>query len=752
MKNFAALVLMMLTYVQFSSAQDVDKVKGTIKGVNPDGKTERLAGAHVIWMNTTKGTATEVDGTFTLPATDKTDSLVIRYIGYRSDTVKYTGKPVKVTLQSGKMLEEVEVVYEREATELSLIDPLNTQTLNQKELQKAACCNLSESFETNATVDASFTDAVTGTRQIRMLGLDGKYTQIMQDVIPNVRGLLSIYGLTYIPGAWIESIQLSKGMGSVINGYESMTGQINVNTKHPESDEIFHFNLYGNQGGRMEANANIKTKVGDKWKTIVLAHSELNSTRTDRNDDGFLDNPLRERALFRNEWRYKNPNGWRSKLQLNYLNSDTRSGQFDYDPSDEVGKMLYGVHRIEERVQGFAKLGYVFENQPWKSFGSQFSGTWYKNLSGFGNRSYNGEQQSFRANLMYNSMIGNTDHKFTTGLSYIQDDIRESLDSLEFGRLEQTPGAFFEYNWNQMEIFTLVGGLRADYNNFYGLMISPRFNFRYSISEMTSVKLAAGRGWRTANVIMENVGLLASDREFHFEGNSAGLPYGMEAEEATNYGINLTHKFRLLYRDGSMGLDFYRTDFQNQIVTDLDESAGEVHFYNLKHASFSNSAQAEVNYSPFKRWDVRLAYRWIDVQTKYLSGWKDKPLVSEHRGLVNIAYETRETEKEKQWKFDITGTYNGVMRLPETSGNPEEYQLDNQSNVFYIVNAQVTRVFGKRFEVYLGGENLLNVQQENPIIANEDPFGDYFDASLVYGPIFGRMVYGGLRYTINSGP
>jgi outer membrane receptor for ferrienterochelin and colicin len=730
------------------SAQSGGEVRGVVKGVSPEGKTERLAGAHVIWMKTSEGTATKVDGTFSMPLSEETDMLVIRFIGYQSDTVKYTGKPVKVTLQSGEMIEEALVVYEREATELSLIDPLNTQTMNRKELQKAACCNLSESFETNASVDASFTDAVTGTRQIEMLGLDGKYTQIMQDVVPSVRGLQSVYGLTYIPGDWIESIQVSKGMGSVVNGYESITGQINANTKSPDTEEKLHFNLYGNQGGRMEANANVRADVGEKWKTMVLAHGHINRTRRDMNDDGFLDNPLGETALFRNEWRFTGDNGWRGKYQLNYLSSGSQSGQFNFDPDDAVNRMLYGVVRNTERIQGFAKTGYVFDGQPWKSFGSQISGTFYDNESTFGNREYSGLQESFRINLLYSSMIGNTNHKFTTGVSYQQDGIRESLDSLNFDRTEQTPGAFFEYTWNNTEVFTLVAGMRADHSNFYGLMLSPRLHFRYSLSENTSAKLAAGRGWRTSNVIMENVGLLASSRNFFFEGNEAGNPYGMKAEEAWNYGVNLTHKFRLFYREGSLTLDYYRTDFENQVVTDLDESAGEVYFYNLENASYSNSAQVEVNYSPFRRVTLRMAYRWIDVRTKYRSGWKEKPLISEHRALANIGYETKEREDGKQWRFDVTGTFNGQMRLPKTSDNPVEYQLAGESEQFFIVNAQITRAFGKSFEVYLGGENLLNFQQENPIIANRDPFGEDFDASLVYGPIFGRMFYGGLRYTI----
>ena len=727
-----------------------DFIGGKVVGQKPSypSQTEPLVGAAIYWSKTRLGTVTDVNGEYRLQVAPNSDTLVVSYVGYKSEIFKHTGEStVDVKLILGEELGAADIEAERHSTEMSLINPLNVQTLDEKELCKAACCNLSESFETNAAVDASFTDAVTGTRQIRMLGLDGKYTQIMKDNIPLVRGLSTIYGLNYVPGAWINSIQISKGVGSVVNGYESITGQINVEHKNPDNAEKMYINVFYNRAGRIELNANFKQKINEKLSTTLLTHGEFLDRRWDMNNDGFIDAPLKKDVIVRNEWTLHS-GSLNGTYQFTYLIQEKLAGQMNFQPIQEALSPDWGMHLVAERMEAAAKTGYVLNEEKARSFGSQFSYSQYTIDSEFGDKEYDGFQRSFRANVLFGTDLGSEEHKLMTGVSYVYDEFDETFDHLDYDRVEKVPGVFAEYTWVRPERFTVVAGMRADEHNLFGTLLSPRFHARYSITEQTSVKVGGGIGYRTPNVVMENVGLLASARTWVIRGNANQANFGLPMESAMNLGVNVLQKFRLFYRDASISADFYRTNFTDQLIIDLDQDAQQVNVYALEGESFSNSAQVELQFSPARRFEVRTAYRWLDVQSQYDQGMLTKAMVSNHRAFSNFAYETKMTDTDSQWKFDATVQWIGEARIPDTSTNPEQYRAQAMSDDFVMFNAQVTRVFNKGFEIYLGGENLANFRQSRPIISADQPFGEHFDASLVWGPIFGRMFYGGLRWKI----
>ncbi len=724
---------------------------GKVLGVSGPGQTEVLVSATIYFPNTNHGGFTDERGEFKIPIPAEADRVIFSYIGYQNDTLFLPIQDrIEITLSRIESLGEVEIEAESTSTEMSLISVLNTQLISEKELTKAACCNLSESFDTNASIDASFTDAVTGTRQIRMLGLDGKYTQIMQDVVPTIRGLSAIYGLTYVPGPWVESIQVAKGVGSVANGYESMTGQINVSMKNPENAEKLYVNAYGNQGGRAEFNAAYLMPVGKRFSTLSSIHGEWNNQRLDMNNDGFMDNPLKQDIILRSAWKYSSLNhGWEGEYQATYLRQEKLSGQLNFkDREESMGKKLWGSQFNVEELQVYLKNGYVWQDTPWRSFGSQLSGTVHRQDGNFGTRLYDGEQTSFRANLLYATRINSETHSLLAGASFQYDDFNETLDSLQFSRIEQVPGAFVEYTWRLQDRFTLVTGMRGDYHNLFGAFWSPRLHARYSITDNTSIKVASGRGYRTSNVLMENVGVLASNRQIVVQDQLSGQMPNLQPEVSWNSGVNLLSKFKLLFRDATLSLDYYYTIFENQVVFDL-ENPRQALFYNLSGESFSHSAQIEFAWSPARRWDLKMAYRWLDVQTQYSTGLLAKPFVNKHRAFINLAYETKANEKGAQWKIDFTGNWIGKGRIPSTVSNPDEFQRNAYSDSYVLMNAQLSRVFSKTFEIYLGAENLGNFQQPKAILSPDDPFGEYFDASLIWGPVFGRMTYAGLRWKIN---
>jgi len=744
MRSYFLLVALTLITLPIIAQQN-KYVKGYIKGIDEQGHEHPLLGANVYWSDTLVGTTADEKGYFRLLRKDGNNYLVASYTGYTPDTIQVTDRgSIHFVLAGAETLDDVEILYRQKSTEIDFLESKKVEVISGKELLKAACCNLSESFETNPSVDVSYTDAVTGTRQIQMLGLAGPNIQITRENMPDIRGLSSIYGLTYIPGTWIESIHVVKGTGSVINGFESIAGQINVNLQKPEYMDKLLLNGYVNQGGRIEANANVRIDVGKDLGTALLIHGSTNRIKHDRNHDGFLDMPLSNQGVLLNRWELRKDNGFHFEVGVKGTWINKTGGELDFNPeTDEGTTNAWGMKLFTERLEGWTKIGKVNVQKPWQSFGIQLSGTIHDQDSYFGLTRYDASQNSLYGNFLYQSIIANTNHKILTGLSFQYDNYKEVHNTINYDRKEVVPGAFLEYTFNHLDNFTTVAGIRVDHHNQFGTFVTPRLHMRYALSDHSVLRVSAGRGQRTAIIISENNGLLASSRQFIIEGQENNLPYGLKPEIAWNYGINFTHEFTLDYRDGFFSFDFYRTDFENQIVVDLDRDPQAVVFYNLNGDSYSNSFQAQVDYELIKRLDIRLAYRFFDVKTTYDGDLRLKPLISRHRFFINLAYESR-----KYWKVDYTLNWQGKKRIPDTFNNPESYQLSEYSPNFLVMNFQISKTWLEKLNVYVGVENLLNYRQENPILAAEDPFGPYFDSSLAWGPIFGRNIYAGIRYTL----
>ena len=727
------------------------------KGTVVDEANLPLMGAEVYWNGTQIGVSTDDNGTFTLKRTENSNTLVISYIGYKTKTVKVTNsEALHIQLEPQSALEEVVVTQKRANTMKSQWQVANLHTMSSGELLKAACCNLSESFSTNPSIDVNFSDAVTGNKQIKMLGLTSPYILMAEENIPAMRGASQAYGLSFVPGTWIESIQITKGAGSVINGYESISGQINYEIEKPINARPFFLNLYTSEDSRYELNAHTKVKLSDKWATSLLAHGNVRQRKSDHNHDGFIDNPIGNQINLLNRWQYSNAEkGWVSFVNLNYMKDERQAGQIDYNPLTDKGTTnAWGSEVNSERFTLSNKTGYVFPDTPYKSIGLQNSFQSHRQDSYFGLNSYDIHQKSWYGNLIYNSIIGNTQHKFATGLSGTYDDYSEQLTTSAlagyFSRIDRSVGAFFEYTYDNSSNFSFVAGIRADSHNNLGNFITPRFHLRYNPWKEATFRLSAGRGKRAANVIAENQQLLASSRQLHIIGGDGGKLYGLNPEIAWNYGASFLQAFKIWGKNAELSVDLYRTHFDNQVVVDLDHSPQQALFYNLDGKSFANSLQAEVSISPAKGLDFKAAYKYYDVQTQFTKGQLEKTLTPKHRWFANIAYETADTHENKhsQWKFDVTFNWLGEQRLPTTATNPLLYRLSDYAPSFATLNAQITRVFSKTFEVYVGGENITNYKQANGILAADAPFGAYFDSTMQYAPAFGQMYYAGMRFKL----
>lgn len=707
-------------------------------------KEEPIIGATVNWLGTKIATSTDVEGKFTI-ARSKAKKLVISFVGYKSDTLDISNETdLRVYLQSENQLQEV--VVRSSSTSMDRLSPIHTEILTSKALAKAACCNLSESFETNASVSVSYADAVTGAKQIQLLGLAGTYVQTNVENIPSLRGLANTFGLNYIPGTWIQSIDIGKGAGSVVNGYESMTGQINVELQKPDLAEKVYLNTYVNSLGRGEINLNLahifkqKAENKPKWSVALLTHGSTMQTTIDKNNDNFYDLPKYTQANFINRWKYESDKIV-AQFGVKYLHDTRLGGQINKNPLS-LDNLIYRFSNTTNRAEFFSKTAKLYQSKPYRGLGLILNGIVHDSKSQFGFRPYNGKQQTLYGNLIYQDIFGNTNHSYKTGLSFLYDNYDEKFADLPYKREEIVKGGFFEYTYKNLDKLTAVAGTRLDFHNLYGTIFTPRLHILYNATENTALRLSAGKGFRTANPFAEYFGNLVSSRTVRILEN-------IKPEVSWNYGVSLTKTFG----KSNLIIDLFHTNFQNQLIGDT-EHPNFLYFYNSQGKNYANSAQIELNLVPAQRLEFKIAYRYTDVWQTLGKAFEQqitvqKMFIPRDRILLNVGYAL----PYDKWKFDATLQYNGKRRIPNLSTEYLHTSYETMpiqfAPAFVNLNAQVSRSF-RRWDVYLGGENLTNFTQKSPIITPDNPFGSRFDAGSAWGPVVGRVIYFGTRYKLGG--
>jgi outer membrane receptor for ferrienterochelin and colicin len=673
-------------------------------------------------------------------------------------------------LNTAHSLNEVSIVA-NDGSYIS-VQPILTQIISTEGLRRAACCNLAESFESSVAVDAEFADAVSGARQISMLGLAGKYSQILLENVPYVRMLSYQFGLGFMPGSWMESISLAKGTSSVVNGFEAITGQINVDYKKPETNyERFFMNVYANSMGRGELSVNTRFPVGkeDKVSSNFLIFLGDQFFKTDMNHDGFMDAPRSRQAQVMNRWDYKSP-VVEGRTMIDFVWDNRFGGQMAFVPNGVYipEEFPYGFTSDNKRVDVITKNGFLLKGEH-ESIGTilSYTGHWLNSNYGY-DKNYNGNQQSVYANILYSNKFGAKErHKLTAGASLQFDCLNEyflqnvdylGLDYLGLDSYDRPhhhdliPGVFAEYAYIVDPKLVVTAGMRLDYNmvrdrdyasvwtNFSQLFWTPRVHAKWQVTKDLSLRASVGKGYRNAHFFAENQSLLISSRGIYFDGPAV-------PEEAWNAGASLVWQFNMPGGKATLAVDYFYTDFLQQMIVDLDQDVHAVHYYALNgghngycNRSRSHSAQIELTLKPIQRFEILLAYRYNDVRYMRRGVMRQKDMMSPHKALVNLNYST----PYDKWKFNINCQVFGPMPLPNTQSNPEEYRRPDFSKPYCLLNAQVTKKF-RRWEIYVGGENLLNVKQKDPIVQAENPLGEYFDATMVYMPITGIMGYVGVR-------
>ena len=754
--------LILLFFIFYSTSFFSQSVAGKVLEIVND-KEVPLVGANVFLLDKSKGDISDLTGDFLIENIGNAKEYIVSYVGYMNDTLKINNEYSKIILNKNSNLDEINISFKEKTSSVSLLSSTNLLKISSEELLKAACCNLAESFETTPSIDVNFSDAISGRKQINMLGLASPNILISIENIPSIRGALNAYGLTFIPGTWIESIQIAKGSGSVVNGYESISGQINAELRKPLTDNKFFINSYYNSMERFELNTHYSTKLTEKIDYGLYLHADKKDNRNDHNNDNFGDSPTGQQINILNRFQYTNAiKGLIGFFDINYVGDERVYGEIDYfDPAIMPGPSVndsWGGSADSNIIRSTLKFGYVNPEITYRSLGLQLS---YSNVdqgADFGNNFHDTRHTSFYSNLIYNSIIGDTRSKIKTGISFTHDIYDESVNNLntsflDLDRSEKSIGAYFEYNYDDLDKLNLSAGIRYDDHNIIGNFISPRLHVRFQALPKTTIKISAGKAHRIANLFSENQKLFFSSRLINFTSVNSSSEFSsydyfdMNPEVAWNYGVSLIQSFKLFDRDSQFVIDYYITDFENRVIIDW-ESPSNILFYNLSGRSYAKSFQAQFSYPLSNSFDLLFAYKNTDAITDYISGRLENPLTPSNRFFVNFSYDGPLNDKLRKWKFDLTYNHLGKQRIPSTIQNPEIFRLDPFSSKLDLINSQITRVFSNSFEVYLGVENLTNYKQMDGIISNSDPFSQYFDATMIYGPVSGRMSYLGLRYTI----
>jgi outer membrane receptor for ferrienterochelin and colicins len=731
-----AIAILVFTFLTI----DAQNIKGIVK----DEKGQPIVGAHVYWMDKSAEALTNENGQFDLARKTKETMMHIEFVGYEMMmvTLKNDQTDIVIEMREPKQLKSVEITGRKGDNVVSALDPRNVERISSNELRKAPCCNLSESFETNGSVDIQYADAITGAKEIQMLGLRGIYTQLMVENRPDFYGLATPYALEYLPGTWLKGIDINKGVGSVKNGFQSITGQINTQLVQPAEDAPIFINLFGESTRRMEANVHLNKVLTSNFAHQLLLHGSTFQNKLDHEKDGFVDMPLKQQlnGMYRAFYSGKTIE---SQFQLHALTEERRSGQIsDHHPVTNP----FLINAKNQRVSAGLKLGYIGFDKPYKGLGSQWSGTYHDVNALYGRNKYLGTQKSFLGNVIYSTIINTTDNKLTFGGSFQYDNYQEFLNDKNLSRTEGVVGAYGEYVYSRPNVkgyndITIIAGLRGDYHNKYGFVPTPRFNFKYNFNEGDVVRLTAGRGWRVANPIAENVAFLATNRQIIVSDN-------LKPEDAWNFGFNAVKTVKIgKKREARLSVDVYRTQFSNQIIADIETDHNEAQFYNLDGKSYSNTFLTMLTAEILRGLDVKLVYKLNDVKTTYKGKLEEVPLVAKHRGLITLDYRTA----NKKWMFNATTQIIGPQRIADRSYVPYEFghQHKNYSPTYSLSNFSINRFF-KAVEIYGGVENAFDYTQHSPIIAWKDPSSEYFDATQVYAPMMGRRIYAGLRFKIGE--
>ncbi len=762
-----------------------------LKGKVLDKAGEPLIGAAVYWADTNIGSSAGAEGAFTIYRVKGYDRLVASYLGYRNDTIRVEAeRPIEFRLDSeGLEMESVVVEGTQSGNFVKRDGLMKNEMISFAGLCKMACCNLAESFENSASVTVGYSDAISGARQIKMLGLAGTYTQIMDENRPMMRGLSAPYGLSYTPGMWLNSIQVSKGISSVAAGHEAITGQINLEHRKPTDEERLFVNLYLDDELRPEINLSsaIPLTADKKLSTVILFHGSADTDvrEMDHNHDLFRDQPETNLLSLSNRWLYQADNGMQMRWGFKLLQENRLGGMMEYEDTKEDRSLMaerwnwqeqgvempaYGSHIRNREGGAYFKIGvpvgaaiYDAESEEEKRSSIALTADFdhYDETAYFGLNDYRGAENIASVNLAFNHYFSPRS-SVIMGLQAYHSSVNEELMNrtpwiddqtlaYRLDREEQETGLYGEYTYSIRDKLSLVAGLRGDYNSFYDrLFCTPRGHIRWNITPLTTLRLSAGLGYRSTNIFTDNIGIMTTGRRIVFNDGRTDAKGWFDdfdrMEKALTVGGSLTQTFSLAgTENATLSFDYFRTEFSHAVVVDQEWDPSLINIYTSDGKSYTDTYQIDFSWTPAERLDLFATFRYTDSQMTIrrpdgTTASVERPMVNRYKTLLNIQYATR----FRVWVFDVTAQLNGSARIPTQTGILADDSYSPEYPMFY---AQVTRKVGK-FDLYLGCENIADYRQKVPIVNAKNPYSTAFNSMNVWGPLMGRKFYFGLRFNL----
>lgn len=729
-------LLMVLISTFFLTAQT------PLKGWLIDDKNVPVQGATLAWAGHSFHAISDSEGLFLINRLADDSLLIIQYVGFK--TLEFRVPPnqveVRITMSENIELQQVEVKSKASATFTPLASNMNKEVVSMRELRKAPCCNLSESFETSAVVDANYTNAALGTREIEMLGMRGIYSQIMLDSRPTMYNLAAPFAFDFIPGPWLKGVQVSKGAGTVVNGSDGLAGQINVDLIDPQDGPRLFVNGYANHRNRYEMNIITNKKFNENWSSGTLIHGNQDQHHQDKNADDFIDAPRKRQLNVMQRFHYYGLK-WEGQVNVHGILDQRQGGQTQHPSPDHVGDLLIYDHN-QKRLEIFGNVGFVGFKDPGRSIGFQWH-VQHHDYDAMYARIANGKDQSYYANLIYQEKFGSKKHTLMSGLSMRRSITEEGFSDLIFNRKEFIPGMFGEYSYNADVADSKFGytvGLRTDRYGDYGFRATPRFSARFQVEDYGTIRASAGRAYRMPNVISDNIHFIGLGRYFQIE--SIGL------DVANNFGLGYIQK---IFLGGptelNISVDFYHTYFKKQNIQDIESETRNIINRYVDEGSRINYFLVQNQIQLNSNLGFKIAYKYTDAQYRLTN---NNPLISrmylpKHRALFTVDVNS----DESIWLANFTLQWVGSQRLLDISyyPTPGSAGRTNKSPSYFLINFHLSRNLGK-FEFYSGLENATNYVQEYQIVSPTATGSRYFDATRLYAPNMGIRWYGGFKYLL----
>ena len=756
MKLYLKILLLLATSINCYSQ------KNTLSGKVSD-NSGGLSYANIYIKNTKLGTSSSENGQYQIKnIPNGTYTVIISSIGYKTKSRKITFNKNDKTirnflLESDNSLDEIVVSGTLRPVSKSA-SPVPVDVYGKSFFKKNPTPSIFESLQNVNGVRPQLNCNVCNTGDIHINGLEGPYTFVLIDGMPIVSGLSTVYGLTGIPQALIERIEIVKGPASTLYGSEAVGGIINIITKKPSNSPTLSVDSFSSSWGEINTDIGFRYQLSEKIQGLTGINYFNYQNIIDNNDDGFTDLTLQNRISIFNKLNFKRKKNKLFTIAFRYLYEDRWGGETNWNKIFRGTDQVYGESIYTSRWETFG----TYQLPTSENISFQFSANGHQQNSFYGIDSYNANQLIAFGQFVINKKVKKI-HNILLGIAYRY----TSYDDNTFATFENDgvtnkpsiihlPGIFIQDEISFNNQHKILLGVRYDFNSIHGAIFSPRVNYKWNSNDNKNiVRISVGNGFRVANVFTEDHAALTGAREVEFEG---------ELAPETSWNTNINYVKKITTENVFINLDasaFY-TYFNNRILPDYETDVNKIIYANLNGFSVSKGFSLNSDITFQNGLNVNLGATLMDVTITENDNKKQQLLTESFSGVWSISYRF----KSNGIKIDYTGNTYGPMRLPRLSDtDPRE----ENSPWFSIQNIQITKKFKSNWELYGGLKNILNfTPADNSIARSFDPFDNSvvfdsngqatvtpdnpnaltFDPSYVYASNQGIRGFLGIRYTI----